>query len=87
MELSRPDPRGDRGRRPFRDAPPPPPNVGGSLGTDAPAGGDTVAVVTATEDAPVADAPSAEAMAVEGTSTTEDASSKEPETAVEDSEQ
>ena len=71
MELSRPDPRGDRGRRPFRDAPPAPPNAGVPLGTDTPTSTDTAAAVT--EEAPAADVPSAEAPAAESAPITEDA--------------
>jgi small subunit ribosomal protein S18 len=60
MELSRPDPRGDRGRRPFRDAPPPPPSAAPGPFGDAP-----VAEAPATAEASVADAPAAEAVAAE----------------------
>jgi ribosomal protein S18 len=58
MELSRPDPRGDRGRRPFRgDAPQPT--------TYAPAGSAGAPAAAPVAEAPVAEAPTAEAVASE----------------------
>ena len=53
MELSRPDPRGDRGRRPFRDAPPPPSSGAPAPAAEAPAAEE---VATATSETPAADA-------------------------------
>jgi ribosomal protein S18 len=58
MELSRPDPRGDRGRRPFRgDAPQPT--------TYAPAGSAGAPAAAPVAEAPAAEAPTAEAVASE----------------------
>ncbi len=79
MELARPDPRGDRGRRPFRDAPPAPPSatpgavgdapVAGAPGAEAAVAGAPAAEAVATEavatDAPVAEAPAVEAPVAE----------------------
>jgi small subunit ribosomal protein S18 len=89
IELSRPDPRGDRGRRPFRDAPPPPQSAAESLGGDAPAVQASVApaAVAPAAEAPAAEAPAAEAPAAEVAPATEDAPATKPEAAVEDSEQ
>lgn len=73
MELSRPDPRGDRGRRPFRDAPPPPPSAAPGAVGDAPVAEASVTEAPAAEavatEAPVAEAPATEAAATEAVAT------------------
>jgi small subunit ribosomal protein S18 len=75
MELARPDPRGDRGRRPFRGDAPQPTTYAPAASADAPAAGAVVDGAPATaapvagavvaDAVPVTDAPAAEAPAAD----------------------